>query len=94
MILTTRNPDDVEAPHRQPDHPGISAIYLGNDPRDRSCAGIAQAIANIVAAAVPIAGTFHTPNRWRSGSIVGVGTLWHLPAISSPGKPAAPTPSV
>ena len=66
MILVTKNPDDFEALHRQqPDYPGIFAIYQDNDSRDMSYAEIAQAIANIVAAEVPITGTFHTLNRWR-----------------------------
>jgi len=66
MILVTTNPDDLEALHRQqPDHSGIFAIYQDNDPRDMAQAEIAQAITNIIAAEVPLAGTFHTLNRWR-----------------------------
>lgn len=65
-IPATRNTDDVEVPHRrQQDHPGLFAICRDNDPRDISHAEVARAIASIVAAEVPLAGTFHTLKRWR-----------------------------
>lgn len=49
-----------------PRHSGILAVYEDNDPaKDMSPREIARAIANLLAAAVPIAGEFHVLNRWR-----------------------------
>jgi len=62
----TKNPADFAELHRgQPDHPGIFAIYQDNDSRDMSYAEIAQSIANLLAAGIPVSGTFHILNRWR-----------------------------
>lgn len=66
LILMTYNPKDFVPLHRRhPDHPGIFAGYQDNDSRDMSNEEIAQAIQNIVAAGVPIAGQFHVLNMWR-----------------------------
>ena len=66
LILITANPRDFESLHEQyPDHPGIFAIYQDNDPRDMTLAEIVQAIQNVMAAGVPIAGQFVTLNSWR-----------------------------
>jgi predicted nuclease of predicted toxin-antitoxin system len=66
LTMITSNPKDFASLHPQhPGHPGIFAIYQDNDPRDMSYDEIAQAIQNIVAANVPIAGRFHVLNMWR-----------------------------
>lgn len=66
LILITTNPRDFEPPHQQyHDHPGIFAIYQDNDLRDMTLAEIVQAIHNVMAAGVPIAGQFIVLNSWR-----------------------------
>jgi predicted nuclease of predicted toxin-antitoxin system len=65
LILVTKDPDDFEDLHRrQPDHPGILAIYLNNLPSDMSDYDVARAIRNLEDAGVPIAGTFQNLNPW------------------------------
>jgi predicted nuclease of predicted toxin-antitoxin system len=66
LITMTSNPKDFAPLHLQHTvHPGIFAIYQDSDPRDMSYGEMAQAIRNIVAANVPIAGQFHVLNMWR-----------------------------
>ena len=49
-----------------PRHAGILAVYQDDDPaKDMTPADIARAIANLLAAGVPIAGEFHVLNHWR-----------------------------
>jgi len=62
----TKNPDDFEALQLvDANHPGIFAIYQDNDPRDMSNQEVAEAIQNIVNAAIPVGGAFHKLNSWR-----------------------------
>jgi hypothetical protein len=66
LVVVTENPADFEALHRQfTEQPGIFAVYQDNDARDMSYEDIAQSIANIVAAEIPIPGRFHILNQWR-----------------------------
>ena len=68
LILLTKNPRDFEELHtRYPEHPGIFAVYQDNDPtKDMSIVDIVQAIHNLIAANVPLAGQFTPLNAWRS----------------------------
>ncbi|MBM4254994.1 MAG: hypothetical protein FJ147_03760 [Deltaproteobacteria bacterium] len=69
LVLVTKNPRDFEELHGQyPQHPGILAIYQDNDPtKDMSVGDIVQAIRNVIAAGVLIAGQFISLNAWRYG---------------------------
>jgi predicted nuclease of predicted toxin-antitoxin system len=68
LVLVTFNADDFIALHeRTSDHPGIFLIYSDNDvTRDMTNAEVVRAIANVLAAGVPIAGHVHPLNHWRS----------------------------
>ena len=66
LVVVTKNPSDFEDLHRQfSEHPGVFAVYQDNDARDMSHEEIAQAIANIVGAKIPIPDRFHILNQWR-----------------------------
>jgi len=67
LIVLTKNPNDFRALHlASPGHPGIFVVYQDNDPtRDMSPEAIRQAIANIMASGIPIAGKFQILNHWR-----------------------------
>ncbi|MBI3412341.1 MAG: DUF5615 family PIN-like protein [Planctomycetes bacterium] len=67
LVLLTKNARDfVELHEMNPDHSGIFIVYQDNDPtKDMSNAELVRAIANVVAAGVPIAGPVHSLNAWR-----------------------------
>ncbi len=67
FILLTKDPDDFEELHsRNPNHPGILAVYQDNDPtRDMKDQDIVRAISNIEAAGIELRGGFHVLNKWR-----------------------------
>jgi hypothetical protein len=67
LVLLTKNPGDFLELHKQDaNHPGMLVVYQDNDPnRDMSYADIVRAIANLEAAAVTLAGSFHVLNAWR-----------------------------
>lgn len=65
--IVTRNPKDFESLHAlDPEHLGVIAIYLDNDPtRDMSHRDVVRAIANLEATGVTIAGGFWPLNSYR-----------------------------
>lgn len=67
LTLLTKDPDDFYELHQSSDqHAGILGIYQDNDAsRDMTHADIVKAIANLVAAGMPVANNFHTLNAWR-----------------------------
>jgi hypothetical protein len=67
LVLLTKNPRDFRDVHDQDsEHPGILLVYQDNDvTRDMQPSDIAQAILNLLAAGVPIAGEIHVLNHWR-----------------------------
>ena len=65
--IVTRNPKDFEPLHAQdPEHFGVIAIYLDNDPmRDMSHRDVVRAIANLESTGVPSARGFWPLNAYR-----------------------------
>ena len=67
----TRNQDDFKDLHHlvleaQGHHPGILVVCFDNNPKkDLDDAGVVRAIANLLAAGVPIADEFIILNHWR-----------------------------
>lgn len=66
-VLMTWNPKDFKALHRRfPAHPGVLAVYTDNDrTRDMTDGEVVQAIANLEATGVTIAGGFWPLNNYR-----------------------------
>jgi hypothetical protein len=70
-VLLTKNYRDFEYLHNLivvsgGHHPGILVVRQDNDPkRDLTPRGIVRAIANLEAAGVPIADSYHVLNHWR-----------------------------
>lgn len=70
-VLLSGNHDDYRDQHElireaAGAHPGISLVRRDNDKRrDLKPAGIVRAIANLLAAGVPIADNLHILNHWR-----------------------------
>jgi len=66
-IVLTQNCDDYEALHDlNPNHPGILAIYNGNNPsKNMSFKAIVRAIANLEAAKLNLSNQFIALNHWN-----------------------------
>ena len=65
LTIITKNPGDFRRLHG-PHHAGILIVCADNDPtRDMSDAEIVQAITNLLATGLPIAGEVHTLNHGR-----------------------------
>ncbi|MGH2371777.1 MAG: DUF5615 family PIN-like protein [Chloroflexota bacterium] len=67
LALVTKNPADFKRlAAAAPNHGGLLLVYRDNDrTRDMTDADIVQAIANLLAAGLPIAGQVHVLNHWR-----------------------------
>ena len=66
-VVLTRNVDDFRELHlADSDHPGIAGIFFDREPsKDLSHADVVRALANLEAAEVEIAGSFHSLNAWN-----------------------------
>lgn len=67
QILLTYNPADFERLHsRYPDHPGIFAVYLDNNPgRDMTYSDVVRAIGNLQQLGLSLAGGFWVLNAYQ-----------------------------
>jgi predicted nuclease of predicted toxin-antitoxin system len=66
VILTLNLRDFKDLHDREPEHPGILAVYQDNDPtKDMSYRQVVQAVANLERTGVAIAGGFWVLNAYR-----------------------------